>query len=149
MKPISSAELSQAVEKYRQRPGPTLREQLSLYLPGTPSPMPKLAVHETNGIRFISLHDIVRIEAESNYSRFFLRQATDFLSSKGLKYYAELLQNRGFFRCHKSFLVNLREVTRFMKGKKPHLEMSDGQVIPVARNLREDLIRKLEMESLW
>lgn len=93
----------------------------------------KMAIPEANGIEFVRIGDILRIAAESNHSRVTLVGGREILSTRSLKGYEELLESVGFFRGHKSFLINLRHIERYNRGKQPTAEISDGKVVPLAR----------------
>lgn len=150
LKPINAEDLRAAVARFAQRelPGGGESVQTLVQNENRPERERKLAIHESAGIRFLQVRQILRLEAESNYCRIFLDKGQSILSTRGLKNYAELLEPIGFFRCHRSFLVNLALVRRYTWGRKPQLEMEDGSVIPIARDLREALLQRLEDFSL-
>jgi len=60
--------------------------------------------------------------------------------SKVLKEYDELLSNHGFFRVHRSHLVNLQHIKRFEKQEGGYVVMSNGEKIPVSSRARERLL---------
>ena len=150
LKPISANELAKAVARVPkdslQSKQPKIESMLRNF--SMEPKDQKLAIHETTGIRYVRVGNILRIEAESNYSRFILDNGGNILSTKSLKNYENLLVQLGFFRCHKSFLINLRQVTRYLRSKKPMLEMANGDMVPVARHAREELLTLLEAFSV-
>jgi two-component system LytT family response regulator len=79
----------------------------------------------------LALKNIVRIEGERNYSYIFLKNNTKKLSSKTLGYFEELLSDKGFFRCHRSHLVNGGHVKTFQKDGT--LLLKNETLIPVSR----------------
>lgn len=150
LKPVNANDLRMAVERFSKMEGALATQSIQTLVQNEAVPIGerKLAVYEANGIRYLRIGEVLRLEAESNYSRLILDNGKSILSTKGLKAYEELLEPMGFFRCHKSFLVNLKQVTRYIKGRKPTLEMKDQVVVAVARHVREELLRKLEALSL-
>ena len=60
-----------------------------------------------------------------------------------LKDIEELLQDYSFIRVHRSYLVNLNEIEKYVKGEGGYLVMSDGSNIDVSRSRKEELLKKL------
>lgn len=79
----------------------------------------------------VKLKQILRIEGERNYSYVILAGDKKKLVARTLGEFEELLSDKGFFRCHKSHLVNGQHVTALHGGEE--LVLSDGTRIPVAR----------------
>jgi len=55
----------------------------------------------------------------------------------------ELLEDHSFTRVHRSFLVNLHEIEKYVRGDGGYLVMSDGSEILISRNKKEELLKKL------
>lgn len=66
----------------------------------------RLAVPTKAGVRFLMPHDIIRCEASSNYTVFHVACDRQYMASKTLGEYEELLGPHHFIRTHKSHLVN-------------------------------------------
>ena len=75
--------------------------------------------------------DIIRLEANGNYTAFYLKDKTKYLITRTLKYYDEMLNDYGFYRIHKSHLVNLRYVTKFIKGRQGYVETINGDKLEI------------------
>jgi two-component system LytT family response regulator len=60
-----------------------------------------------------------------------------------LKVIEELLEDHSFIRVHRSFVVNLNEVEKYVKGDGGYLVMSDGSEILISRNKKEELLKNL------
>ena len=56
-------------------------------------------------------------KADDNYTEIYLNTNKKKLVSKTLKYFDEALNASGFARIHKSYLVNVNEITKYVKGK--------------------------------
>ena len=54
-----------------------------------------------------------------------------------------MLAGHSFFRVHYSYLVNMNEINKYMKGEGGYLVMSDGSSVDVSRSKKEVLIRRL------
>ena len=95
--------------------------------------------------RFVKREDIIRLEANGNYTAFYLKDKTKYLITRTLKYYDEMLRDYGFYRIHKSHLVNLVYVTKFIKGRQGYVETINGDRLEVSTRKREELCCKLEL----
>lgn len=102
----------------------------------------KIVLKSTDDIHLIHIHDIIRCEADSSYTHFFLTDGSEITISNNLKEYDELLSEYNFFRVHHSHLVNLNKIVKFRKGNTGHLLMSDGSEVPVSSRKKERLIEK-------
>lgn len=101
----------------------------------------KLALSTSEGTFFFDPKDIIRLEGESNYTRFFLSNHKPVLVSKTLKEYEELLTAYDFIRVHKSFLVN-RSFVQHM-DRDGVLWLKDGSHILVSRRKKEEVMKEL------
>jgi len=82
----------------------------------------------------IPFHKIVRLEACSNYTRFYLGNGIKpVLTSKTLKYYIEQLDVNTFVRPHQSHLVNRKFIDEVVLKPKPHLILKEGEKISISR----------------
>lgn len=104
----------------------------------------KLAFATSDGFIFVEQEHIIRCEAYGNYTRIHLDNSPKpVLISKTLKYFEGILSDFEYFRIHKSHLVNLTHVVKFVKGKPAKLIMSDNSEVEVSIRKREELIKTL------
>lgn len=101
----------------------------------------KLALSTSEGTFFFEPKDIIRLEGESNYTRFFFSNHKPVLVSKTLKEYEELLTAYDFIRVHKSYLVN-RTFVQHM-DRDGVLWLTDGSHILVSRRKKEEVMKEL------
>ena len=101
----------------------------------------KIAIPGQNGITFIDLNDIIYSEASNNYSKIVMKDGPGFLVSKTLKDVQEVLEEDNFLRVHRQYIINLNHV-RQLNRNEGVLTMSNGDIIPVARNQKERLIER-------
>lgn len=145
LKPINVDELTDAVARVRQRlnqqHAPThltsLKKQLGQ------KGFDKIALTTAEGFTFVNISDIIRFEAEGNYTKIHVADSSTHLVTKVLKHYDELLANRNFFRTHKSHLINLEYVRRFVKGRQGVVEMVDGTAVEVSSRKKDGLLGRL------
>ena len=102
-----------------------------------------IALPEMNGFAIIKVTNIIRCEGERNYTRVFYQNATSVLISRTLLEFDQLLVPHGFCRIHRSHLVNLKCVNRYLKTDGGLVEMSDKSKLRVSPKYKEDLLSKL------
>ena len=95
------------------------------------------------GLQMIPIETIVSCESDDNYTTIKLKNGKKLLVTRSLKEIEECLEQHSFIRVHRSYLVNLNEIEKYIKGEGGYLVMSDGTSIDVARNKKEVLLRKL------
>ena len=93
----------------------------------------------------IPLKNIIKIEGDRNYSQLYLSNHSKELSSKTLKYFEDILIDKGFFRCHRSFLVNRIHVERF--GSNHSVMLNDQSSIPISRRKKQAFLSWLSSEA--
>lgn len=145
LKPIDTKELQECVRKIEkqkkidQRQIDLLKTQYSYPRKTLPD---KIALPFQNGVSFVQITDIIYCEADNNYTKFYLKNGQVTLISKILRDIQETLEERNFLRVHRQFLVNLDQISRYVKGEGNYLIMSNDTTIPVARNQKDKLIER-------
>jgi len=113
MKPIAIKDLQSAVERLAFRHKRQTKDKLDILkqsLVGHKSQEEKIAVPNSEGLEFINIHQILRIESSSNYSRLFLLDGKNLLVTRLLKDFEDLLTPYRFYRVHHSHLINLNYI---------------------------------------
>lgn len=105
----------------------------------------KLAVPTSEGVLFLPLTDIIRVEAAGSYATIFLNSNQKLVASKNLSELESMLDSADFFKVHKSHLVNLRYVTKYIRGEGGILVLTDGSEVDVARRKKEELMVRLSL----
>ena len=141
-KPLDSYDLKDAVGRIKTGSSNKIEERLDLFRQqyNHPNAFEKISIFADDGIYFIKMSDIVRCEAESNYTHIYLHGGKHILSSKTLGYYETMLKRFNFYRVHKQHIVNLNFMTKFVKGDGGYLLMDDGSKVEVSRRRRRDFI---------
>jgi len=101
-----------------------------------PNIFEKISISATDNIYFRNIRDIVRCEAEDNYTHIYLKGGEKITASKTIKFYQDMLANYNFYRVHKSHLINLNYMREFVKGDGGYLVMDDKKQIEVSRRRR-------------
>lgn len=105
----------------------------------------RLAVPSAEGVFFFMVNDILRLEADRNYTIIHLRGKRPFIASKTLKHFEEMLEKFRFMRTHKSHLVNLDHVVRISNNNE-FIILSDGTKIEVSRRKKEEVQQQLNIK---
>ncbi|MBK9012620.1 MAG: response regulator transcription factor [Saprospiraceae bacterium] len=149
MKPINPDELVQAVSRIRVHRAEKIEERLDLFNKSlsNPNSFEKMSISAIDGIYFVNIKDIVRFEAEDNYTHIFFINGDRITASKTIKAYEDMLQMLNFYRVHKRHVINLNFMRKFIKGEGGYLVMEDGKKIEVSRRRRPafmEQMRRLE-----
>ena len=103
----------------------------------------KLVISTGNEIHFVSFEQIMYIKASSNYSLIYDTEGNSILSSKTLKYYEEILLNKGFLRVHSGTLINMSKVKGIKRNGMYMIILENDIKIPVSRSYKEALFSNL------
>jgi two-component system LytT family response regulator len=106
----------------------------------------QLLLNTSSAVRLINHQQIIFIEAEDNYSKIYLDDQTEFRLSKTLGLVEEEINSEMFFRCHRTFLVNVFFIMEISKGDDMWITLKTGNKIPLAKRRLADL-RKLISEK--
>lgn len=146
LKPIDRRELVHAVEKVRSAADAVNTQQIEMLLQRIHQPtrpMLKIALPSIEGLEMVPIENILYGESSDNYTHIFLKGGKKMLVTRSLKEMEELLEEHSFARVHRSFLVNLNEVERYVRGDGGYVMMSDGKMIDVSRGKKDELLKKL------
>jgi len=109
-----------------------------------PNKFEKMSISALDGIYFINIKDIVRLEGEDNYTHIFMKAGNRLTASKTIKSYEEMLAGVNFYRVHKSHLVNLNYLKKFVKGDGGYIIMDDDKQIAVSRRRRAAFMEQMK-----
>ena len=131
VKPIEESELDEAIKRLLKSAnnGMEVKQALS-NLEAQSVENQKLVLPKQNGTLRLPLKQITHIEGERNYSYIHLSNGSRELSSKNLAYFEDILLDKGFFRSHRSYLVNKSHVEA-LKGD--HFVLKNKVEIPISR----------------
>lgn len=101
-----------------------------------PKESSKIALPQQSEIRYVEIAEIIRCEADDNYTKFVL-DGENILVSRSLKEYADQLKPKGFLRTHQSHLVNPAYVKSWLKEDGGMLQLNNNDKIPVSKPNRE------------
>ncbi len=96
----------------------------------------RLSISTTEGIHFLHPDEIIRCEADRNYTHFYQTGGRRTIASKPLVEFEGILEDRAFLRIHRSHLVNLKHIKRLQDGQ---LILSDESEVPISRRRRAEV----------
>ncbi len=103
----------------------------------------RIALPLFDKIEFVPVQKIIRLEADRNYTLFFLDDGKKQLVSKTLKEFEELLVPHGFIRTHQSHLVNLAKIQAYVKSDGGYMTMEDGSQVPISRLKKDEVLKRI------
>ncbi|MBK8501829.1 MAG: response regulator transcription factor [Saprospiraceae bacterium] len=151
IKPIDESEFKQSILKAVKkinRDSLDSQQQLSIFNSAIRSPEKKperITIPTAEGIHFVRTDHIIYCQSDSNYTQFVFNEAKKILSSHHLGYYSEILEEIGFVRVHRSFIVNPDHIQLYKRGDGGTIIMSDRNEIDVSRAYKSTLLRILKM----
>ncbi|HUX56527.1 MAG TPA: LytTR family DNA-binding domain-containing protein [Bacteroidales bacterium] len=147
LKPFDTDELRSAVEKAKEVINHE-EEQLKLQalnenLQGKKQ-LKRIILPTSEHLHIVSISDIIRAEADSNYTTFWLTVGKKIMVSRTIKEYEGMLSGSGLIRVHQSHLVNINHIDRFVKRDGGYLQLKDGTNIPVSVNLKKQVVQAIK-----
>lgn len=144
LKPINPDELIQAV----QRAGEIINNEnigikLNILLSNREKEAKKIVLKTADSLHVANIQDIVRCEADGNYTRIYFSNGKKLLVSKTLKEFDELFSEFGFFRVHNAHLINIAYIERCEKTKGGNVFMKDESIVPIAFARKQSLMELL------
>jgi two-component system LytT family response regulator len=104
----------------------------------------KINLPTLNGFRRILIADIIRCEADSNYTFFYLADKSKILVSRTMQEFEDALLEHDFFRVHHKHLINLRHFKEYIKGKGGQVVLSDNSVIDLSVRRKNEFMKKIQ-----
>lgn len=141
LKPVSVDDLKTAFVKAENQLLDELRFQLSSLQSNLLKTRSKtLALRTSEKIYLLDVNDIIRCEADRNYTCFFVNEQKKHIASQPMKEFEELLTEFGFIRIHKSHLINISYIESYDKSDGGYVILKDKTELPVSRRKKNELL---------
>ncbi len=146
LKPFTEEELVESIHKFMDRKKRIeQQESLDVLLNNLQEQSEKKIILKTNDdIYIVPVNKIIRCQADSSYTHFFLNDGTTITVSNNLKKYDDLLKGYFFVRIHHSHIVNINFVKKISRSLGGEVELTDGTIIPVSKRKRENLLNMIK-----
>lgn len=147
LKPVDDEDLSAAIMKCRERmiEKKTKKQFENLFNNlSSKNPLDKtISLSASDGISFIKMSEIIRVEANGRYAKFYLLNKETIVVSKTLGDFEEILCANQFFRIHDSSIINLNYVKKYIRGDGGTVILTDNTELDVARRRKDEFMKLL------
>lgn len=142
LKPFTRADFKEVISKFETDSKQFYKKRIEVLLNNMKNPAHmKINILVNDGIIFIDVKDIVRCQASGSYTEIYLDLKRKHLVSSPLKVYEEQLEPSDFFRVHRSHLINLHKVDKYLNAG--FVIMEDGSEVEVSTRRKADFLRRL------
>jgi len=145
LKPIDPTDFDRTLKKFEAKSVHFMHQKINVLLHNlkNQNSVKKITVPTTEGYNFLDVDEILRCEADKNYTHIHLKNGKKITVSKTLKSFENLLEEDCFFRVHNSHLINLKEVKKYIKGKGGYVVMTNNCSIEVSTRRKEQFLKEL------
>lgn len=149
LKPIDIDELNDAIEKARDKVSKkSTFDQNKILLENInhlSAQHKKIVLPLLDGFEVVPLKEILYCEAEDNFTCFHFRNGSKSLICRNLKFYEKNLSELGFCRIHRSSIINLEYVKKYIKGKGGSVFLEGGKELQVSNSRKEGFLKKFSI----
>jgi two-component system LytT family response regulator len=148
LKPIDPNELNEAINRFTSKKNDqdliNIKFKTLLNNISGETTHQKIAIPDGEGLNFITITDIIRFQSDGSYTYMHTSQSNKpTLISKPIGDYQDMLAEEVFVRIHRSHLINLQHVVKYVKGEGGYAIMSDNSKVEVSRRKKADFIEAL------
>jgi len=138
LKPFDQLRFNKAIAKWeekREAATPSKTEDLLETASLSPSQSQRIVVKNGSKIKIIPVHDIFYLEAADDYVKIHTAEGY-FLKNKTMAHFEEALDKLQFVRSHRSYIINIHQITRIDPYEKDnHVAiLRTGVKVPVSRS---------------
>ncbi len=146
LKPIDIDDFKETVYKIREEESRTyFTEKMNVLFHNLKAEhnQKRIGISTIDSYTVVTVSDILYCKADKNYTDIFLSNGKKIETSKTLKRFETLLQPNDFYRVDQSFLVNLKHVKKYTKGKPAYAIMANGARIKVSIRSKDGFLKQL------
>ncbi|CAG0995855.1 Sensory transduction protein LytR [Flavobacteriales bacterium] len=144
LKPIDPDELKESVQKFilKKHDENLINSKLKTLLGNLnqENKNKKIAISDSDGLVFLNVNEIVRCHSDGSYTTIYLSDGKKMVVSKPIGEYEELLNEENFFRVHRSHLINLNHIKKYIKGEGGYVLMADGAEVEISRRKKNEFV---------
>ena len=147
LKPVTDEDLTDAIHRYHLKKSVFNPKQLETLFANLNkgAHMNQVALPTMQGLDFVSIDSIIYCEGEGSQSAVVIEgRNIPVIVSKTLKECEDLLSSNIFFRVHKSYLINMNHLKKYIKGKDGQVLMSNDKTLDVSRNYKDAFLERLK-----
>lgn len=145
LKPIDLEELEQSIERvFAKRKQKRENKNFDIFIKNFKNTSDQqIALASSDGLTFLKVSEIIYCKGDGAYTYFFIEDGTKLTVSKNLKEFEDLLSDKGFFRIHKSYLINLRHMKKYVRGDGGYVVLSNGDHADVSKRKKEGFMKQI------
>ncbi len=146
LKPISKEDFNKTILRYEKESSKAHidnKMEVLLHNLQEKGASKKISIPTLDGFIYLKIKDIIRCQADSNYTHVFLQNDNKITIARTLKSFEELLEEFNFYRIHNSHLINLDYVIKYTKGKGGYVTLTDKSTIEVSVRRRDEFLKRL------
>jgi two-component system LytT family response regulator len=138
LKPFNQERFDKAIAKWNEQRSQS-HEKATQELLETASQSPvqsqRIVIKDGSKIKIIPVHDVQYLEAADDYVKIHTKDGY-FLKNKTMNHFEQTLDGQQFVRSHRSYIVNVQQITRIDPYEKDsHVAiLRSGVKVPVSRN---------------
>ena len=138
LKPFNQERFDKALAKWNEQK-PESNEKATQELLETASQSPsqsqRIVIKDGSKIKIIPVHDVQYLEAADDYVKIHTKDGY-FLKNKTMNHFEQVLDGQQFVRSHRSYIVNVQQITRIDPYEKDgHVAiLRSGVKVPVSRS---------------
>ncbi len=99
----------------------------------------RMVIPISNGYEVLNIDEIIRCDADNNYTTITLLDKRSILVCKPLKHFSETLKPNGFIRVHQSHLINPQHIKQYIKSDGGYIVLNDDSIVNVARSMKKEI----------
>ena len=145
LKPINPVELAQAVDRIKTDMPEFVSTKIDHLLESARTgQIDKITLTSNEGMVFLALDQIIRLESDAGYTTFFLVNHERHLIARPMKDFEDLMPEESFFKLHQSHIVNLAQVRKILREDGGYVLMTDGSKVPIARRRKDEFLERVK-----
>jgi two-component system, LytTR family, response regulator len=149
LKPIDEDELISAIEKVVKNQKEkwqktNIKNLIEQHFSPSVKTIDNLCIPTNRGFQILKLNEIICCEANNTYTIFYLLDNQQILSTKPLADYDFVLNDSGFVRVHKSWLINMHHVKEYRRGEGGTVLLTNNKSVDVSRRKKEHFVLELK-----
>ncbi|PQJ77327.1 LytR/AlgR family response regulator transcription factor [Polaribacter glomeratus] len=102
----------------------------------------KIVVPTHDGLEFVEISNIIFCEGTEGYTKIHFLNLKTILSSYSIGHFVKLLSNQDFYLIHKSYLINLNHIEKYLN--EGYVVLTNNHKLPISRNRRSDFIDNIK-----
>jgi len=138
---LKAAVLKAEVKRSHSYPNPQI-ELLLEQLVDKKQSYSRIAIPTIEGLQFLSVDDIIYLEASVNYTHIYCG-AKKYTVSRTLKEYEELLPSSVFLRIHNSYIINKNFVEKYIRGEGGQVVLTNGAMLDVSKRKKSEFLKAI------